>query len=93
MNELPNLSPSSDSEELVALGESLMRRQISKSDLMNAESLIRIDDGVQIFNIDSDSRVITTSQSTSLRIVRLQNEPQPDPQHGQEILVFLHLSC
>ncbi|CAG5124262.1 unnamed protein product [Candidula unifasciata] len=91
ISEPPSLPPSYEDDELTALGESLMRREISSGHLANAEELFNVPDGVQIFYITAEGYVSAPTYPTSLHVIKLMNEPQTQGPNGEEAPVFLHV--
>ncbi|XP_059154134.1 spartin-like [Physella acuta] len=86
----PSSPPSYEDEELAALGESLMRRELSNSLLANANELFTIPDGVQIFYISPEGYVSAPSYPTSLHIIKI-DDPQAQGPNGEIAPAFIHV--
>ncbi|CAL1539356.1 unnamed protein product [Lymnaea stagnalis] len=90
-----NNPPSYEDNELAALGESLMRRELSTTRLSNAISLYHIPDGVQLFYISPEGFVSAPSYPTALHILRLEDVPHTQGPNGESAPCFMHphLAC
>lgn len=87
---LPSSPPSYEDEELAALGESLMRRELSNTLLANAKELFTIPDGVQIFYISPEGYVSAPTYPTSLHIIKI-DDPQAQGPNGEIAPAFIHV--